>query len=421
MNSSQSRRWATDCLLRRKGAGTDAGAKGAFTGDIEALLLKGEIDIAIHSMKDLTSDQTDGLVIGATPPRSDPRDALVTSSGGTIKTLPRGARVGTSSLRRKAQLLEMRQDLQVVELHGNVDTRLKLIAESEGRATRGLDAIVLAVAGLERLGEGARISQTFSIDEMVPAVGQGIIAVQMRRDDRDIAKVLSQIDDEATGLESRVREGLRAAAGRRLQRARGRVREGFGSAIRMVGMLAKEDGSGLRQEEVAGDSADAAALGRRLAEDLLDGSARTRRGRIMKAQIAGTDRITKVVITRSRKGNAELAGSSSALGFEPFPIDTHRVPSAGGLVAAWTPSLMRLGEFDWLLFTSPTGVESLRAEDEALSLSVPLGGKPRGGSGRGEDERRTAEGRGESGLRPLRHILPGRSPSNCREDKEGAS
>ncbi len=163
------------------------------------MLLAGKIDIAIHSMKDLPSDQTEGLAIGATPPRSDPRDALVTSGGGTIKTLPKSAKVGTSSLRRKAQLLKMRRDLEVVDLHGNVDTRLRKVLEG---GAPDLDAIVLAVAGLERIGEGTRISQTFSIDEMVPAVGQGIIAVQMRRGDGDIAKVLSRIDDKVTGLES---------------------------------------------------------------------------------------------------------------------------------------------------------------------------------------------------------------------------
>jgi hydroxymethylbilane synthase len=110
---------------------TKAGAKGAFTGDIEALLLKGEIDIAIHSMKDLPSNQTKGLLIGATPPRGDPRDALISANGGDIETLPKGAKVGTSSLRRKAQLLDLRQDLEVVELHGNVDTRLRMVEGSK--------------------------------------------------------------------------------------------------------------------------------------------------------------------------------------------------------------------------------------------------------------------------------------------------
>jgi len=250
-----------------------AGAKGAFTGDIETLLLDGKIDIAIHSMKDLTSDLTDGLEIGATPPRSDPRDALVTGNGDTLKTLPKRAKVGTSSLRRKAQLLKMRDDLDVVELHGNVDTRIRKVIEG---GSRDLDAIVLAVAGLERIGEGTRISQTFSIDEMVPAVGQGIIAVQMRRGDRDIASVLSKIDDEVTGLESKCERAFAQRLGADCNVPVGGCARASGRTIRLVGMLAKEDGSEFRQKAVAGPGSEAVDLGRRLAEELLEGAPKRR-------------------------------------------------------------------------------------------------------------------------------------------------
>lgn len=246
-----------------------AGAKGAFTGDIESLLLDGKIDIAIHSMKDLTSDQTEGLVIGATPPRSDPRDALVASNGRTIKSLPASAKVGTSSLRRKAHLLNMRRDLEVVELHGNVDTRLRKVSEG---GTHDLDAIVLAVAGLERLGEGARISQRFSVDEMVPAVGQGIIAVQMRREDKDIAKILSQIDDEPTGVESRCERAFAQRLGADCNVPVGGCARVSGTKIRMVGMLAKEDGTEFKKAEVSGPKSEAVDLGTRLAEELLKGA-----------------------------------------------------------------------------------------------------------------------------------------------------
>jgi hydroxymethylbilane synthase len=248
-----------------------AGAKGAFTGDLETLLLDGKIDIAIHSLKDLTSEETDGLVIGATPPRGDPRDALVTGERWTIATLPKNARIGTSSLRRKAQLLKMRRDLKVVELHGNIDTRLRRVAEG---GTRGLDAVVLAVAGLERIGEDSRISQTFSIDEMVPAVGQGIIAVQMRQDDKRMTKVLSEIDDRVTGLESRCERAFAQRLGADCYVPVGACARVSGKAIRIVGMLANEDGGDLRQKTLAGPTSDAAALGRRLAGELLDGKSR---------------------------------------------------------------------------------------------------------------------------------------------------
>ncbi|HEV2389580.1 MAG TPA: hydroxymethylbilane synthase [Nitrososphaerales archaeon] len=246
-----------------------AGAKGAFTGDIEKLLLDGKIDIAIHSMKDLTSEQTEGLVIGATPPRSDPRDALVAGNGVTIKTLPTKAKVGTSSLRRKAHLLKMRRDLEVVELHGNVDTRLHKVFDGGGR---DLDAIVLAVAGLERIGEGARISQRFSIDQMVPAVGQGIIAVQMRRRDNDIAEVLSRVDDEATRIEWRCEQAFAQRLGADCNVPVGGCARVSGTKIRMGGMLAREDGTDFRKKRVAGPSGEAVDLGTRLAEELLEGA-----------------------------------------------------------------------------------------------------------------------------------------------------
>ena len=178
---------------------------GVFVTALEQALADGAVDLAVHSAKDVPLETRDGLVVAAFPaPREDPRDVLVTAAGGaTLDTLPAGARFGTDSPRRAGFVLHRRPDLSHRPLHGNVDTRLRTVAESaRAAATRGLDAIVLAVAGLERLGERARISQTFSLDEMVPAVGQGIIAVQMRRDDRDMARVLSQIDDEATALEA---------------------------------------------------------------------------------------------------------------------------------------------------------------------------------------------------------------------------
>lgn len=251
-----------------------AGAKGAFTADIENLLLRGEIDIAVHSMKDLTSELSEGLAIGATPPRRDPRDALITSKGETIETLAKGARIGTSSLRRKAQLLKLRQDLEVVELHGNVDTRIRKVAGNDGRdgGNRDLDAIVLAVAGLERIGENSRISQTFSIDEMVPAVGQGIIAVQMRRGDREIGEVLSQIDDNAARVESECERAFARRVGADCYVPIGGCARVSGRTIRIVGMMAKEDGSELRRNAVDGPSEDAVAIGRRLAEALLGGA-----------------------------------------------------------------------------------------------------------------------------------------------------
>jgi hydroxymethylbilane synthase len=243
------------------------GAKGAFTGEIEAMLLGDEIDIAVHSMKDMTSVQTRGLAVGATPPRGDPRDAFVAREvGGTFCSLQKGAKVGTSSLRRKAQLLRLRSDVDVVDLHGNVDTRIRrLVGDGSG-----LDAIVLAAAGLERLGEGARIAHAFSVDEIVPAVGQGVIAIQMREGDADVARLLSRIDDEGTRLESTCERAFAARLGADCNVPVGGCARVVGGSVTMVGMLASEDCSGLSKRTLSGPSADVVALGTRLAEELLE-------------------------------------------------------------------------------------------------------------------------------------------------------
>jgi hydroxymethylbilane synthase len=175
--------------------------------------------------------------------------------------------VGTSSLRRKAQLLRLRSDIDVVDLHGNVDTRIRRLVEGAGS---GLDAIVLAAAGLERLGEGARIAHAFSVDEMVPAVGQGVIAIQMREGDAETARLLSRIDDEGTRLESTCERAFAARLGADCNVPVGGCARVVGGSVTMVGMLASEDCSGLSKRTISGPSAEVVALGTRLAEELLE-------------------------------------------------------------------------------------------------------------------------------------------------------
>lgn len=239
------------------------GGKGAFTLDIEKLLLKKEIDVAVHSMKDLPSTLTAGLEIGATPQRSDPRDALLSKDGRTLDALGRGARVGTGSLRRKAQLMKMRPDLDVVDIRGNVDTRIRKIAS-------GFDAIVLAAAGLERIGESGRISQLFSIEEMVPAVGQGVIAVEMRRGDASVAKILSKIDDRAARIESSCERAFIERLGGDCYVPIGGCARVSGDSVTMVGLIASEDGRRVVRRSTSSPSSDAIRLGRLVAESLLD-------------------------------------------------------------------------------------------------------------------------------------------------------
>jgi len=238
------------------------GAKGAFTGDIEARLLEGKIDVAVHSMKDLPNEIGEGLTIGATPPRADPRDGLLTKHGATLGMLPGRSRVGTGSLRRKAQLLNMRSDIEVVDLVGNVDTRIRKLSSD-------YDAIVLAVAGLERLGEASRISQVFSMDEMVPSVCQGVIAVEMRENDDKVGRLLSKIDDSPTRLEASCERAFSQALGVDCYVPVGGCARVSGESITAVGMIASEDGKRIVKNRLVAPAEDAAALGERLANELL--------------------------------------------------------------------------------------------------------------------------------------------------------
>ena len=239
------------------------GGKGAFTLDIERLLLKNEIDVAVHSMKDLPSKITDGLEIGATPPRGDRRDALLSRDGKTISALSRGAKVGTGSLRRRAQLMRMRPDLEVVEIRGNIDTRI-------GKMAYGYDAIVLAAAGIERIGETRRISQFFSVDEMVPAACQGTIAVEMRKDDALVGDVLSKIDDGAARIESSCERAFVEKLGGDCYVPVGGCATVSKASIKMVGLIASGDGSILVTRSAEAPSRDAVSLGQRVAESLLE-------------------------------------------------------------------------------------------------------------------------------------------------------
>jgi hydroxymethylbilane synthase len=152
------------------------GGKGVFTAELETALHEKRIDYAVHSLKDLPTEQPEGLVIGAVPVRANPADALVSRQGYTLATLPQGAVIGTSSYRRAAQLLHKRPDLQICDIRGNVDTRIRKALAADG----GYDAIVLAYAGLERLGHTDVITQVLDFDTMLPAPGQGAIAVQTR-------------------------------------------------------------------------------------------------------------------------------------------------------------------------------------------------------------------------------------------------
>ena len=203
----------------------EVGGKALFTKEIEEALLDGRVDIAVHSMKDVPADQPHGLCIAAVPPREDARDAFVSATYATFDDLPMGARLGTASLRRQAQALALRPDLIVEMLRGNVDTRLQRAADGD------FDAILLAVAGLNRLGFADRIGERLSLDQFLPAPGQGALALQTRIGDADAAWVAA-LNDPMTALAVAAERGAmtalegscRTAVGAHAEIAQGRLR-----------------------------------------------------------------------------------------------------------------------------------------------------------------------------------------------------
>jgi hydroxymethylbilane synthase len=173
---------------------TEIGGKGLFTKEIEEALLSGSIDLAVHSMKDLPAVIPDGLVIGAVLPREDPRDALVSFKANSIANLPHEALVGSSSVRRTAQLKRRRSDLRFTAFRGNVDTRLKKLKEGQ------VDATILACAGLIRLGLKSEITATIDVEDMLPALGQGAVGVEIRSGNSALAEMIWKIDDQETAV-----------------------------------------------------------------------------------------------------------------------------------------------------------------------------------------------------------------------------
>ena len=239
------------------------GGKGVFTSELEAALRTGAIDLAVHSLKDLPTDDSEGLIIGAIPRRGNPHDALISRASHTLETLPARAAVGTSSRRRAAQLLVRRPDLRLLDIRGNVDTRMRKALAADGP----YDAIVLALTGLERLGRGNEISQELSLDEMLPAPGQGALAVQCR-DEAASRALLAPIIHRPTLLAVTAERAFLAALGGGCAVPVASYAEVRNRRLVVRGRVTALDGS--RQVDVALEGAasakGASILGQRLAE-----------------------------------------------------------------------------------------------------------------------------------------------------------
>jgi hydroxymethylbilane synthase len=233
----------------------DLGGKGLFTKEIEEALLARRIDLAVHSLKDLPTFLPEGLVLAAHLPREDPRDAWFSPAAAGPDALPPGARIGTSSPRREAQLRHRRPDLAVVALRGNVETRLAKLERGE------VDATLLAVAGLKRLGLSRRITTILSPEEMLPAAAQGAIGIEIRADDGAARRWLAAVDDAPTAAQVTAERAVLAALGGSCRTPIAALAETEGDRLRLRAMILRPDGGERLFAERQGSVAEASALG----------------------------------------------------------------------------------------------------------------------------------------------------------------
>ncbi len=259
------------------------GERGLFTRELERVLLSGGADIAVHSLKDMETTLPAGLDLLAVPERADPRDVVVSRTGVGLRALPLGALVGTSSIRRRAQILAIRPDLQFEDLRGNVPTRLDKIARGDG----GLAAIVLARAGLDRLGFADRVSEVLEPDLLLPAVGQGALGIEGAAGDERLRALVAPLEHEPTRrAASAERAFLRRLHGG-CQVPAGALARADGAALVLDGVVCSLDGQSLFRDRASGPAADPDSVGARLADILL---------------ARGADRILKDVEATFRAG-----------------------------------------------------------------------------------------------------------------------
>jgi hydroxymethylbilane synthase len=253
---------------------TVIGGKGVFTKELEEALLDGRIDIAVHSLKDLPTILPESLIIGAICEREDPRDALVLNKtlndeDASVRNLPLRAVVGTSSQRRLAQLKALRQDVVIKDLRGNVDTRLRKLDEGQ------YDALILASAGLRRLGLANRISAAISTDDMLPAVGQGAVAIEARADNELALEAISKLNHRETRIACQAERALLRELGGGCQLPIAANAVVCGAELRLEGLVAKPDGTTVLRDHVSGSIDKAEQLGGDLAKKLIDRGANT--------------------------------------------------------------------------------------------------------------------------------------------------
>lgn len=331
-----------------------AWGEGAFVAAIERALLSGDVDVAVHSAKDVPTDEDPRLRIGAYLPRADPRDALVVRADAPwrrLDDLPPGTRVGTDSPRRTGFVLARRADLVVHPLHGNVDTRLRRLDDGE------TDALILACAGLDRLDLGARIAERIAEDVVPPAPGQGAIAVQVRRDDGRVAGAVARIDDPGTRLAVEAERAFLDACGGGCRAPIGALGTVTGDGLALIGGMARTDGSDSRLERLSGPADGGPVLARTLAEVFERAGSWLDDGSGAVPPLAGRPRI---LVTRAAGQALELTAALRASGLEPVSIPAiavELVDPGAGLTAA----LDRIDGDAWVVVSSANGARAIAA------------------------------------------------------------
>lgn len=331
---------------------SQVGGKGVFTKELEVALLNKEIDLAVHSLKDLPTELPGGLVLAAITGRENPADAFISASGRELMDLPQGAKVGTSSTRRQVQLKAVRPDLHLVDLRGNVPTRLKKLHDE------GLDAIVLAAAGMNRLGLAEHITTLLPPEHMLSAVGQGTLGIEIREDDTALAALLQKIHDPTSAAAATAERTLLAAMGGGCQVPLGALATVDGDSIHLQACACSPDGRAVVRTEQTGPAGDPAALGQAVARALIDAGAAAFIKQVNLDLLKPDQPLagTTIVVTRAENQASVLSDELSALGARvvDFPtIAIHGVPPE-------TP-IGGPDDYDWIIFTSANGVEHFQA------------------------------------------------------------
>lgn len=354
----------TEGDLDRTSPLAEIGGRGVFTSAIEKAILTGQIDAAVHSAKDLPTGLHPDAPIVAFPFRADPRDALVTRHRTTLDRLPANPRIGTSSRRRAVQILQLRPDARIVNIRGNIDTRLQ---KSEGSE---FDAIVIAAAGLDRLGWAARASELFPVEQLVPSPGQGAIAIQSRRG-TDFSHLLATIDNDRVSVPVEIERAFLAAIGTGCTTPVGAFTRIVGDEFRLVAMLADDSSERIAfANELLRPGEEwlhAAAIARRLQSEISS----VPEPRAWSGWRQGEDGLggARVVVTRPQRQAGQLLATLEERGAKALFLPTIRIEpieDTSALDAALQS--MALGKFDWLVFTSANAADAINTRMSNLQL-----------------------------------------------------